>query len=245
MKVHVCESGSLVLDKSFITWNHGHGIEVRFPVYFLYIEHPDGKLLVDTGMDRAFVDKNLPFEKPMQAPDQTMEAALAKCGAKPKDISLVIMSHLHFDHCCANRLFPHATFLVGRKELEFAYNPMFQKLGYWRELFDLPELRYEAVWGDVEVVKGVSMVFAPGHTPGHYAVTTELPNQLLVFAIDTAYTKENMEKKIPTGFHTNPIEQVESMARLERIAFASNAPIFYSHDPDEFKNYTKAPQFYA
>ena len=66
MKVYLLDSGTLLLDMSFATWNHNQGVEFRFPVYSLYIDHPDGKVLIDTGFEKEWVERKLPFEKPEQ-----------------------------------------------------------------------------------------------------------------------------------------------------------------------------------
>ena len=50
MKVYLLDSGTLMLDESFATWNHNQGVEFRFPVFSLFIDHPDGKMLIDGGI---------------------------------------------------------------------------------------------------------------------------------------------------------------------------------------------------
>ena len=82
MKVYLLDNGTLMLDQSFATWNHGQGIEFRFPVYAFFVDHPDGKVMIDTGFDKAWVERKLPFEKPEQSEDQTIEAQLAKIGVQ-------------------------------------------------------------------------------------------------------------------------------------------------------------------
>ena len=84
MKVYLLDNGTLMLDQSFATWNHGQGIEFRFPVYAFYVDHPDGKVMIDTGFDKGWVERKLPFEKPEQSEDQTIEAQLAKIGVRPE-----------------------------------------------------------------------------------------------------------------------------------------------------------------
>jgi len=106
IKVYLLESGSLVLDQMYFTWNFGAGREIRFPVFSVFVDHPDGRVLIDTGFDRAWVERVLPTEKPLQADDQTIVAQLAKIGVLPESIDIVVNSHLHFDHCSGNRFFP-------------------------------------------------------------------------------------------------------------------------------------------
>src|SRR5580700_1684557 len=65
-KVRLLDSGTLVIDQSHITWNVGCGTPVRFPVYSVLIEHPDGLFMFDSGYDLDLVNAVLPFEFPEQ-----------------------------------------------------------------------------------------------------------------------------------------------------------------------------------
>ena len=82
-RVRLLDSGTLVIDQSHITWNVGCGTPVRFPVYSVLIEHPDGLFMFDSGYDLDLVNAMLPFELPEQTEEQTLPAQLAKCGYKP------------------------------------------------------------------------------------------------------------------------------------------------------------------
>ena len=63
-KVFLLDGGSLVLDGYHVFWNKGPGGDIRFPVYSILVEHPEGRFLIDTGYDYDHVMKVLPFEKP-------------------------------------------------------------------------------------------------------------------------------------------------------------------------------------
>ncbi len=86
MKVYLLDLGSLVIDRSDVLWHIDVGTPVRFPVYGVYIDHPEGKLIFDTGYDLDHVNKVLPFELPEQTPEQTLPAQLATIGVKPEEI---------------------------------------------------------------------------------------------------------------------------------------------------------------
>src|SRR5438128_196595 len=94
-RVRLLDSGTLVIAQSHITWNIGRGTPVRFPVYSVLIEHPDGVFMFDSAFDLDLVNEMLPFELPEQMPEQTVPSQLAKCGFKPGEVDAVINSHLH------------------------------------------------------------------------------------------------------------------------------------------------------
>jgi glyoxylase-like metal-dependent hydrolase (beta-lactamase superfamily II) len=79
-----------------------------FPVYVHTIEHPDGLVLVDTGMIDSTPELDEEWE-PVPMPENV-----------PRDVVCVINTHLHFDHCGGNRLFPGVPIHVQRRELEDA-----------------------------------------------------------------------------------------------------------------------------
>ena len=114
MKVYLLDLGSLVIDRSDVLWHIDVGTPVRFPVYGVYIDHPEGKFVFDTGYDLEHVNKVLPFELPEQTPEQTLPAQLATIGVKPEEIDYVINSHFHFDHVGGNKYLTNATLLTSK-----------------------------------------------------------------------------------------------------------------------------------
>jgi 4-pyridoxolactonase len=251
MKVYLLDNGTLMLDESFVTWNHGQGKEFRFPVYALYIDHPDGKVMIDTGIDKAWVERKLPFEKPEQSADQTIESQLAMIGVKPEEIDIVINSHLHFDHCSNNKLFPQAVFYFSKSELRHAYVPdPWERLGYDPDLVVMPGMKTELLdlgHYEYEVLPGITLIETPGHSVGHVSAIIQPGGQTapLVFPFDVAWTKHNLVDRVMMGLHSDPLELLDSMNRIENTAMKIGGQIFYSHDPGEYAGYIKAPGYYG
>ena len=251
IKVYLLESGSLVLDQVFMTWNHGWGKEIRFPVYSIYVDHPQGRVLIDTGFDRAWVERVLPFEKPLQTEEQTIVAQLAKIGVLPETVDIVVNSHLHFDHCSGNRYFPGAQFIMTKEELRHAFVPdPWERLGYDRNLVDLQGARYNLLepLGEAEytVLPGITLFETPGHSKGHLSVIVQPTNdQPMIFPIDVAYTVHNLKDRVLMGLHSDPEDLLRSMQKIEEYARRLGGRIFYSHDAEEYATYKKAPEFYG
>ena len=81
----------------------------RMPVYVHVIDHPDARVLVDTGMTQlhpAVADMD-----PRLVPQPDLD---------PASIDVVINTHLHFDHCGGNHLFAGRPIYVQRQELDDA-----------------------------------------------------------------------------------------------------------------------------
>src|SRR5680860_373373 len=249
-RVYLLDGGTLMLDMSFVTWNHGQGVEYRFPVFSVLVDTGDKKVLIDTGFEKEWVDRVLPFELPEQSEDQTIVAQLAKVGVRPEDVDIVVNSHLHFDHCSGNKYFPGAQFIMSKEELRHAYVPdPWERLGYDRNLVDMPGARVELLelnGYDYDVVPGVTLIETPGHSCGHLSAivrpTGEAP---MVFPVDVAFNPHNLYDKVLIGLHSDPRELLESMMKIENIAHKIGGKIFFSHDPEEYKSYKKAPDFYG
>ena len=264
-KVYLLDGGSLVLDGYHVFWNRGPGGEVRFPVYSILIEHAEGRFLIDTGYDYDHVMKMLPFEQPIQEKHQTIPGALAQLGLVPKDIDVVFNSHFHFDHCGGNKYFPHAKKICHRAEVPQACNPQpFEHLGYSDLSFsaEAAEARsataqllegttranstFDGVEGDIDLARGVKLIFTPGHSIGHYSMMVNFAKRRpILFTIDAAYTQKSLETLCQASFHIDPVAGVASMRRLKKLAEEFDAELMFSHDMENFKNYKTGTQFYV
>jgi 4-pyridoxolactonase len=243
-RVRLLDSGTLVIDQSHITWNVGAGTPVRFPVYSVLIEHPDGPIMFDTGYDVDLVNAVLPFELPEQTPEQTLPAQLEKCGYKPSDLGVLINSHLHFDHVGGNKHLTGATTYLHELELREARSPEpFERFGYADRSFDHAEAKFELLSGDVQFAEGVHLFHTPGHTVGHYSLLVERQDaHPLLFMADVSYTVAAFAADQQAGFHNNPVDGVRSIRRCKRLAKEWGAEVVYTHDMGIFQTYALAPE---
>src|SRR3954467_3213436 len=132
------------------------------PVYVHVIDHPDGRVLGDTGMTQLH-----PLVADMD-PRLMPLSALADFDAA--SIDLVINTHLHFDHCGGNHLFAGRPVYVQRQELEDARTKDDYTIREWVEA---PGMEYVPVDGELELLPGLRLVPAPGHTRGSHVVVVE------------------------------------------------------------------------
>jgi N-acyl homoserine lactone hydrolase len=147
----------------------------RMPVYVHVIDHPDARVLVDTGLTAlhpAVADLD-----PRPIPLST-QANFDVAG-----IDVVVNTHLHFDHCGGNHLFAGRPTYVQRRELDDARSKDDYTIREWVEA---PGVQYVPVDGELEVLRGLRLVPAPGHTPGSQVVVVETGGRPVVIAGDTA-----------------------------------------------------------
>jgi len=160
-------------------------IDTRIDVYaFLVISETD-VLLVDTGVGAG----NDHVERAFSPRRTLLAGELARHGVKAKDVDLVVNSHLHFDHCGNNRMFPDADIYVQQKELDIARTTA-HTVNKW---FDYDGARLIAVAGDLEIGAGIELLSTPGHTPGHQSVLIRTDDEVVLIAAQAAFTADEYE----------------------------------------------------
>jgi N-acyl homoserine lactone hydrolase len=133
----------------------------RWPVYVHVIDHPDGRVLVDTGMTEL---------RPEVVDMDPRLVPLSEQAFDLAGVDVVVNTHLHFDHCGGNHLFFGRPIYVQRQELEDARTEDNYTIREWVEA---PGARYEPVDGEFELLPGLRLVPAPGHTRGLQVVVVE------------------------------------------------------------------------
>lgn len=137
------------------------------------VHHPDGLVLLDTGMG-AHRDVDAHY-RPTRV---DVRDALRACGVDHGDVRLVVNCHLHFDHCGGNASFAGTPVVAQRTELELAGAPDYTL----PELVDHPGVRYELLDGAAELLPGVHVLPTPGHTAGHQSLAVRSPDGTVVLA---------------------------------------------------------------
>ncbi len=95
---------------------------------------------------------------------------LHNIGYSPEQIEVVVLSHLHYDHCLNASLFPNAEVIVSVDEVKYALSEQ----GYSRRdvniidsvQYFLDTLNVKQVKGGEVITKGITTLLTPGHTPG-------------------------------------------------------------------------------
>jgi N-acyl homoserine lactone hydrolase len=197
----------------------------QLPVHGFVVTHPGGAVLVDTGVGGPEDLLNDWRVVNVSAAD-----ALAELDMSPADISLVINTHLHFDHCGQNAVFKHAPFYVQRAELARARRES-PALSGW---FDFMGARFELLDGDTEILPGLSVIATPGHTVGHQSVAVETgggPPDLLIG--DAAYTPRQytgpLGQELPPG---QAADRPSWETSIRRVRSMTPSRVHFCHHTD-------------
>jgi N-acyl homoserine lactone hydrolase len=232
---------------AFAPWLEGAARDERVvaPVWSALLRTPDGNILFDTGLHPVHVARPDATFGPQSGLHVVMEdsdgvvARLASIGVKPGDVTVVVNSHLHFDHAGNNGAFPTSTFVVQAEHLAFAKGkPNFPGV-YW----DIPELTYVPAAGRSRVARGVEVVPTPGHAPGHQSLVVDLAESgRVVLTGDAAFTRANLERgEIPA---MDQAAAKESLALIRSLVKDDLSRVFTSHDADAWSTWRHAPETY-
>jgi len=210
------------------------------------IRHGDSYMLWDTGLSKEYLNK--PYaegDADSTSLATTVVDQLARIGIQPAQISLIGISHYHFDHIGQAADFPQAKLLIG--EGDFA---VFGKPGHEeRTKFMTPWLRkgakVEKVKGDHDVFGdgGVVMLDLPGHTPGHHGLLVQLPKRgPVLLSGDVVHLRENMETMGVPSFNTNRADSLASMDRFKKLAENLKATLIIQHEEKDLAKLLAFPE---
>ncbi len=144
------------------------------PVYVHLIDHPDGRVLVDTGMTELH---------PLLADMDPHLWPLSEQDLDLATIDIVVNTHLHGDHCGGNHLFAGKPIYVQRRELDDARSQDDYSIREWVEP---PGVHYVPIDGELELLPGIRLLPAPGHTPGTQVVVVKSGERPIVIGGDVA-----------------------------------------------------------
>ncbi|MET3289792.1 UNVERIFIED_CONTAM: N-acyl homoserine lactone hydrolase [Brevibacillus sp. OAP136] len=228
----------LGMELSRFTYERNWGTKINCPVLAFLVQNGQRNILVDTGMSSTFYARNF-YEPLNKNPEHEIDAVLKAHGVDVEDIDTVIWTHLHWDHCQNAELFKNATFIVQKKEIEYAMNPLpLHRRPYelggdgqqpeWIKMID----KVKVIDGNQEITKGIDVVVTPGHTPGFQCVSIKGNNGNYLIAGDTLPQKGNWNpdpaKFIPGGIHVDLRDYYYSHSQLLEYSFTST--FLYGHD---------------
>jgi N-acyl homoserine lactone hydrolase len=207
------------------------------------VRHKGRYLLWDAGLDGDLAGKS-----PQQLHGHAVQLRaslidqLALLGLKRDDISVLAISHPHFDHIGQAAAFPQAVLMIGKQDWDglLAHpSDLSERLGPWVT----GHAKVEPVAGDKDVFGdgAVVMLAVPGHTPGHHALMLRLDRLGTVLLTGDLFDSAAQRRDGTIMPHNaDPAATRASYARFNRIAAQSHAIVIIPHDSDDI---AKLPAF--
>jgi glyoxylase-like metal-dependent hydrolase (beta-lactamase superfamily II) len=202
---------------------------VRSPYTFLYVDTGQHQVLVDTGAGMLGPNTGKLL--------QSMEAA----GIDPLQIDTVIITHAHADHVGGlfdNRrqpVYTNASHYISKDEWDFWFSEQAratarQAAGLARRSLERLQDQVTLVEGESEIVPGIQVIPAHGHTPGHVVVFVASGDERLLYIGDTATHPLHLEyPDWHSAYEVLPEEAAASKRRIFDLVAAEQALVVGAH----------------
>ena len=235
------------------------GADPRFlhavPITAYLIDTERGWVLFDTALDPANIED--PVRRatcftdhgwdppPAVLAAHRLETQLAAIGVAFSDIQTVILSHLHADHSGYLKYLSPSRVLIQQAEFAHAFSA---KAGpaWFRDDYESPGIAWEVIDGDFEVMPGLSLLFTPGHTPGHQSALLVLPDgPPVILAADVGDLLQNFREERLPGEAADDAVALASLRRLSSLEQSLGARMLLTHDPEQIRTIRLAPLPYV
>jgi glyoxylase-like metal-dependent hydrolase (beta-lactamase superfamily II) len=232
---------------------------IRMNMNCLFVETPTEKILVETGIGEKWTEKQINIygifrQKPFA---QTL---FEKTGCRPKDITIVVNTHLHFDHAGGNTIlerekgrrgeegksqkpktenpkpipqFPNARYFVSESEFYAAENPSERdRASYLAENWQplLESRQLELKPDEYEVVEGLTLQKIRGHSETMQTVCLKRGGETLYGFADLIPTTAHLPYAWIMGYDLFPAETLEAKKNLLPRAVRENWLCLFYHD---------------
>jgi N-acyl homoserine lactone hydrolase len=203
------------------TFHPEHGTFTPFPVHGFVIHHPDGPIVVDTGVGHG----NDLIDSLYEHHSMSLIDELHRVGIDERDVQLIVNSHLHFDHCGQNHSLG-CPIAVQAAELEAARQPLYT-VDDWAVI---PTPRARVLDGDADLCDGVRVLLTPGHTPGHQAVVIDSVDETVLIAAQCIFRRNAWDGEIETANLHAPEWQDQAAESVARLRALNPDHVLLSHD---------------
>jgi glyoxylase-like metal-dependent hydrolase (beta-lactamase superfamily II) len=204
----------------------------------------EGKtILVDTGNGNKWNDKLKDIYR-LDHSKFALEDSLSAAGVKPEEVTDVILTHLHFDHCGGstkivdNKLvptFPNATHYVQKAHWELSQNPTDRdRASFMKDDFQLLHEKgmLKFTDGEQEIFPGISVVVCNGHTTAQQLPKISDGKNTLLFLCDLVPTTSHIPFPYIMGYDLRPLVTLEEKKRILTQAEREGWVLFFEHDPE-------------
>lgn len=205
----------------------------------LFVDMGEHKVLFDTGVGEKLVFGSAYYRfHDLKNPVET----LAELGYCAEDVTDVVLSHLHFDHCggavvcrdgCLMPAFPNAVYWASGKQWELAQSP-----SLWEADSFAPEViraiqdagKLSLVHQDGTLFPGVNVRLVQGHTDDQLLSYIETPAGTIVYCGDVIPMTPHLMPLCIAAVDNSAVLSVDEKMRVLVEAVEKNQTLFFFHD---------------
>lgn len=201
--------------------------------------------LIDNGCGTKFNEKYRDIYQ-LDHEHSSLQTSLAYHGFSPEDITDVLFSHLHFDHCggttyldeeqALRHTFPNASYHVSQKHFKTATNPNARE----QASFLAENIRPIAEWNKLNLVaehyqyeKGLETLPVHGHTLGQQLPKISFDGKTVVFVADLLPTHVHLPLPWIMGYDMYPVQTLAEKEQFLEKAVDHDWYLFLEHDAEK------------
>ena len=208
----------------------------------LLIEDGNRLILIDNGMGDKQSEKFFGYY--YLNGDHSLQKSLHAAGVDFKDITDVVLTHLHFDHCGGSVRwnttkeyyelnFPNAQYWVHPKHWLHATNPNpRERASFLNEnMLPIEELgNLKFLGDDLRISDNISVIVAQGHTESMICPKIRIGDRTLVFAADMIPSSGHIKPNYVMGYDIRPLDTMLEREVFLQQAVAKDYLVFFEHD---------------
>ncbi len=210
----------------------------------LLIEVNDKRILIDTGMGNKQDAKF--FSHYYMHGYETLETSLAKHGFTKNDITDVLLTHLHFDHCGGSIVregeqlvpaFKNATYWSNKQHWKWAIQPNEREKASFLKENILPikesgRLKFAEVKDSTSIIDdAITLKFAYGHTDAMMLPVINYNSKTIVYMADLLPSAAHIPLPYVMGYDMFPLTTLNEKKSFLQEAFDYNYILYFEHDP--------------
>jgi glyoxylase-like metal-dependent hydrolase (beta-lactamase superfamily II) len=257
MKIHVLNTGNFKLDGGAMfgvvpksLWQRTNPADANnlcdWSMRSMLIEDGDKLTLIDTGIGDKQSEKF--FSHYYINGDDSLQGNLKKLGFSLDDVTDVILTHLHFDHCGGaikwnkertgfEPVFKNATYWSTEKHWEWATIPNAREKASFLSENILPiqesgQLKFIERTGDLtkNVFNKMDMLFVDGHTESMMIPHIEYQDKKIIFMADLLPSTGHIPLPYVMGYDTRPLLTLSEKEKFLNTAVDNDYILFLEHD---------------
>ena len=208
----------------------------------LLVEDGNRLILIDNGMGEKQSEKFFGYYYLNGI--HSLKKSLNEAGVDFIDITDVVLTHLHFDHCGGSvkwntmkdnyeLTFPNATYWVHESHWKHAINPNpREKASFLKEnMIPIQELGHlKFIPYNLQITDNISGILAHGHTESMFCPKISIGNQTLIFMADMIPSIGHIKPNYVMGYDIRPLETMKERESFLKKAVSDEYILFFEHD---------------